>query len=324
MSIGVILHVDNPTLEDAARIAAAAEEAGASWVGLPDAFWWRDTWMLALDAARATRHIRVGPVVTNPFMRHPFHTIAATATLHESSHGRALLGIGAGGSEITDAADVSRRRAGAAIRALVTDLRSAGRGAPLHGPSGRHLSVPLAPPASTSGTAPTVIVAGRGPGVLGAAGAVADAALLWALPARELPGAVSTVRAAANGRPAPPEIIWAPLVDHTGDARDQTAYAVVNSSPESHRAWGLDAHDVAQIRRVAVGEGNRAASRLVPEHVADEFVLAGNDPITAGAIIARIGAAGVAVRADSAHAVAARVAWARRALEAAASSEPAH
>ena len=51
MSVGVISHLHNPTLDDAAELAWAAEAAGADWLGLPDAFWWRDTWLLAATAA---------------------------------------------------------------------------------------------------------------------------------------------------------------------------------------------------------------------------------------------------------------------------------
>ncbi|MDI2099376.1 LLM class flavin-dependent oxidoreductase [Ruicaihuangia caeni] len=311
MTIGVILHVDNPALDDAVQIALAAEDAGATWIGLPDAFWWRDTWMMALEVARATRRIAVGPLVTNPFMRHRFHTISALATLHEASDGRAMLGLGAGGSEITDAAGISRGGAGPAIADLVRGMRAAASGAPLHEPSKRHLSVPFT-------SAPRVIVAGRGRGVLRAAGAVADAALLWALPARELSAAVGTVRDAARARDAEPAVIWAPLVDHTGDAREQTAYAVVNSSQESHRAWGLDADAVAELRSIAVAEGNRVASRLVPGSIAKEIVVPGDDPNRAAQLAAGIGANEIAVRADSADGVGARVDWARRALLAAA------
>ena len=37
--VGVIGHLANPSMRDAARLARASEEAGAAWLGLADAFW---------------------------------------------------------------------------------------------------------------------------------------------------------------------------------------------------------------------------------------------------------------------------------------------
>src|SRR3984893_10211530 len=111
MSVGVISHLANPGFADVRRLAVAAERAGADWLGLPDAFWWRDTWLLLAEAARVTERLEIGPLVTNPYIRHPFHTVAALASLQDLAGKRACVGIGAGGSEISGAAGISRRDA---------------------------------------------------------------------------------------------------------------------------------------------------------------------------------------------------------------------
>ena len=41
----LIGHIANPTLGESTGLAAAAELAGARWIGFADAFWWRDVWM---------------------------------------------------------------------------------------------------------------------------------------------------------------------------------------------------------------------------------------------------------------------------------------
>ena len=114
--IGVLLHIDNPTIADVEDVARAAEVAGADFLGLPDAFWWRDTWVLAARAAAATTRLDVGPFVTNPYTRHPFQTVASLATLQELAGGRVQIAIGAGGSELSAAAGIDRGDAATRIR----------------------------------------------------------------------------------------------------------------------------------------------------------------------------------------------------------------
>src|SRR3982074_901916 len=102
MPVGVICHLHNVGFEDVRALAVAAESAGADWLGVPDAFWWRDTWMLLAEAARTTTRIEIGPMITNPYLRHPFHTVAAVATLQDlAGSRRVFVGIGAGGSELS-------------------------------------------------------------------------------------------------------------------------------------------------------------------------------------------------------------------------------
>src|SRR5207248_115622 len=99
--------------------------------------WWRDAWMLLAEAARATQRIEIGPMVTNPYLRHPFHTVAAVATLQELAGERVFVGIAAGGSEVSGAAGISRRDAPERIRGLAGLLRRVAAGAPLDSDSGR-------------------------------------------------------------------------------------------------------------------------------------------------------------------------------------------
>ena len=100
MTVGVIAHIDNPSLDEVRQLACTAEQAGADWLGVADAFWWRDTWLLLAEAARATARIRLGPLVTNPYLRHPFVTVSALASLQDLAGPRVFAGLGAGGSAI--------------------------------------------------------------------------------------------------------------------------------------------------------------------------------------------------------------------------------
>jgi hypothetical protein len=314
VSIGVLLHVNNPTFADVEAVARAAEEAGADFVGLPDAFWWRDVWVLAARAAAVTTRTAVGPFVTNPYIRHPFQTLASLATLQDIAGDRVRLGLGAGGSELTAAAHIDRGDAATRIRNLARLVRAVAAGGPLDAATGRRLDVPLRP-------AP-IVVAGRADGVLRAGGAVGDAVLLWAIPHPDLLRSADVVAAgAARRRSAPgtvPELIWAPVVDHDGfgSSRGSIAYSVLNSHSGLHERWGLSPADIEHLREVLVSEGNTAASALVPEHVVPDLVLSAIDIDRAAALASAIGATSMAVRADSPASVAGAVGWARRVLSA--------
>ena len=78
------------------RLAQIAEDAGVDRLGISDVIFYPDTYELQALCASATKRIKIGSIVTNPFTRHPAVTAAAVSTLDEISDGRAFLGIGAG------------------------------------------------------------------------------------------------------------------------------------------------------------------------------------------------------------------------------------
>jgi 5,10-methylenetetrahydromethanopterin reductase len=310
--VGVISHLHNLSFAQARDLARAAEAAGADWLGLPDAFWWRDTWMLLAEAARVTEHIEIGPLVTNPYLRHPFYTVAAVASLQDLAGERVFVGLGAGGSEVSGAAGVSRNDAPARVGALATLLRTAAReGQLLDSASGRALEVPLKP-------AP-VLIAGRARGMLAAAGRWADRALLWAVPTSDLERSAAIVEQAAHaaGRPQP-EVVWAPLVDHGGQSRQRVqtiaAYSVLNSSKEVQARWGLDRSTIDKMRERLVGGGAAAAKNMVPGSALDDLIIQDPTPAHVKATARRLGATAVAVPAFTIDEVGERVRWAREVL----------
>jgi 5,10-methylenetetrahydromethanopterin reductase len=320
MTVGLITHFDNPSLADVTGLARAAEAAGADWLGLPDAFWWRDTWILAAEAARVTRRLAVGPVVTNPYIRHPFATLAAVATLQDLAGPRVILGLGAGGSEIAGAANISRADAPERTVELAGLIRRVAAGQPLDAKSGRSLEVPLAPV--------RLLIGGRGARMLRAAGEVADEALLWAVPGSELNRTVDLVH--QGGARRPPElpdvgITWAPLVER-GPAsrallRRAAAYAVLNNRAETRERWRVSDDLVSRVRQLLVAGDTEAAERLVPDAVAED--LSAPRDVAAAANVAReIGASGIALAAIDTDEVEEQVNWARSVLAAVAEPLP--
>lgn len=304
--VGVINHVANPDVEQAVGLAQAAEGAGARWIGVADAFWWRDVWMLLGEVAAATERIEIGPAMTNPYMRHRFHTASALATLQEMAPGRVFCGIAAGGSEVTAAAGISRLDASARAEELVAFLREVAATGALDDTSGRGLDVNLDPV--------PILMAGRGDQMLRAAGATADRVLLWAIPASDLERSVSVVRAGASLRSQPPELIWAPLVRHD-DAPQASimhvaVYASLNTAAAVRQEWELDDARGAAIREELVRGDLAAASALVPHAALSDLAFEDPAPAPIAAIARNLGVSSLAVPGFDPATVSGHINWA--------------
>ena len=304
--VGVINHVPNPDVDQAVALARAAEGAGAGWIGVADAFWWRDVWMLLGAVAQATKRIEVGPAMTNPYMRHRFHTASALATLQEMAPDRVLCGVSAGGSEVTAAARISRRDAAARVAELAAFLREVAAGGTLDAASGRGLDVDLGPV--------PILIAGRGDQMLRTAGATADRVLLWAIPASDLERSASIIHDGAARRPRPPELIWAPLVRHrdapSASIQHVAVYASLNTIAEVRHGWGLDDARVEAVRAQLVRGDVAAAGALVPPAALEDLVFEDPDPAPIAAIARSLGVSSLAVPGFGPATVGDHVRWA--------------
>ena len=309
---GVIGHIANPTLDQSVALAREAEVAGADWIGFADAFWWRDVWMALARVAAETSTIEIGPAMTNAYLRHPFHTVSALATLQELAPDRTFVGVTAGGSEVTVAAGRSRADAPERVRELVELVRSAADGAPLDPTSGRSLDVPLAPV--------PVLMAARGDRMLRTAGAIADRVLLWAIPDSDLERSVEVILAGADGRDDAPELVWAPLAEHDEALRASilhvAVYASLNTRSSVRRTWGLDDALVDEIRSTLVAGGTAAAVSLVPPAALDDLLVRELDPPAVADRARALGVTSIAVPGYSTETVSAHLRWAA-AIEAA-------
>lgn len=289
--VGVISHVPNPDASQVVGLAQAAERAGARWIGLADAFWWRDVWLLLGQVAAATKRIELGPAMTNPYLRHRFHVASALGTLQELAPGRVFCGIAAGGSEVTAAAGISRRDAAATVTELVTFLRGVADSGTLDEASGRGLDVDL--------DSVPILMAGRGDQMMRAAGALADRVLLWAIPASDLRRCVSIIRGAAAHRPRQPELIWTPLVRHhnapMASILHVAIYASLNTAVPVRAAWGLDDRRVEAMRAQLVRGETAEAGALVPSAALEDLIIESPDPAPIAATARELGVSSLAV-----------------------------
>jgi 5,10-methylenetetrahydromethanopterin reductase len=84
------------TANEAVDLARIAEEAGFDRLGVSDVVFWPDCFVLMGIISQHTSRIHLGPMVTNPYSRHPAVLAAMMATLQDASDGRAFLGLGVG------------------------------------------------------------------------------------------------------------------------------------------------------------------------------------------------------------------------------------
>jgi 5,10-methylenetetrahydromethanopterin reductase len=103
-------------------IAKQVEDLGFIHFWYPDEKFFRDCYIGLCLVAQNTRHIALGPCVTDPYSRHPIMTAAAIASLAEVAPNRTWLGIGAGGRGF-QAMGVERDRPALAIRDAVCIIR---------------------------------------------------------------------------------------------------------------------------------------------------------------------------------------------------------
>ena len=158
-----------------------AEELGFDYAWTPDQTFYRDPYVMLALAAQETEVIGLGIGVVNPYTRHPAMTARAIATLHEAAPGRITLGIGAGnrqellapiGIDFSD--DAARcREAVEIIRRLLTGERTSYEG--------RHYVIRDVELLTAEASGVRLYIGGRGPGVLRAAGEVADGVIIGGL-----------------------------------------------------------------------------------------------------------------------------------------------
>jgi 5,10-methylenetetrahydromethanopterin reductase len=174
--LGVALPLDRPVREvlDAAE---AAEGLGFGSVWVSDDRLQRDPFSVLAALALRTHRVSLGPGVTNPYTRHPALLASAVATLDELSRGRAVLGLGAGGTSHAmlaverTAPAATLRQAILLVRTLLSGGEATARGPVVRADRARLDFQPVRP------TVP-IYVGGRGPRVLALAGELADGVIV--------------------------------------------------------------------------------------------------------------------------------------------------
>jgi 5,10-methylenetetrahydromethanopterin reductase len=295
VELGVALPLREP-LEQLLKTARLAEELGCAFLWATDDRLQKDVFSVLAAIATQTRRLRLGPGVTNPYSRHPALIAAGVATLDELSAGRAVLGIGAGGTNHgalgirRDAPAVALREAIGLIRGLLAGHEVTINGRIVHATKARLDFAPI-----RAGV--PIYIGSRGPRVLELAGELADGVIVGNVATSEgWRYAMDRIASGAEraGRTLSDLLLTAwvylAVADKRSDAleavRPLVATSLVTSRPILHElgielpirfaeamegmGWSLEADAVER------------AGRLVPDETLARFAVAGT-PADCGA-----------------------------------------
>ena len=174
-------------LEELVRLVKIAEDVGFEYAWITDHYNNKNVYeTLALIAAN-TETIKMGPGVTNPYVRSPAISASAIATIDEISNGRATFGIGPGDKATFDALGIAWDKPVSTIKAAIADINTllAGEkteaGAALGGAKKVQDAIPI-------------YMGAQGPKMLETAGEIADGVLINASNPKDYEAAMPMIK----------------------------------------------------------------------------------------------------------------------------------
>jgi 5,10-methylenetetrahydromethanopterin reductase len=284
---GLLGHISGNAGFDRLRQAVAiCEEGGMDSFWVADQRWMRDVYVTLTDLAARTQRVLLGTRVTDPYVRHPGLTAVAMASLDEASGGRAILGIGAGGSGFRQMG-IERRQPAIAVREAIELIRLLWAGGPVEY-SGRLVSWERGEIEFLCRPAIPVVIAARGPRLLALAGELAQGAIVasgvsaggvaWA---RELIAKGERRAGRAEGSTELLHMTYVSIDRDRRAAREAVKLGIVGAVGGSHpgydflRANGLEIpQDLFDYLESGARDSRRVAE-LIPDSFVDKLAIAG-------------------------------------------------
>jgi len=264
-------------IRDVVRWAQLAETLGFDDLWYCQDLLQRDAWVALTAVASATKRIRIGTCIANPFSSSPAELAMRAASLQEYSAGRFVLGIGPGDPPVLDRVGLRQRRPLTGLRESVGVLRALLRGdaAALDGAmfggwtrdTRLRFPIPAAPI--------PIYIGGQGPKVLEFMGEAADGALPIVFPPEAIDGVMKHVRAGAAraGRSLDgfdlAACVWWSIGETPAQAQEALRPLIAYYGPslraETLAPIGLAPADFEQIRAaLASGDARRAEALVTP------------------------------------------------------------
>lgn len=269
---------DVPVAE-VAEVARLADEAGYDYFLVPDEGLTRDVFVALTAVAMATKRIKFGPAIANPYTRHPIASATAMASLDELSGGRAFMGYGIGGSLVLGPLGYKIERPLRIIREAIEITRLLYSGEPVNyqGDFFTCNDVRL-----RFGVRPIPIYfAARGSQMLRLGGELCDGQFLSGKAKFDLTRTLDDIHTGAAKSGRKPKIFYAVHVAFEPwmiqDIKANYTYMIVDSPEHVQRQLGLSEADVEEIRSVMIREGIRGAARLITDELLQHFIVMGDN-----------------------------------------------
>lgn len=265
-------------LEHLVRTVQLAEELGYSHCYVGDQGFSRDVYVTLTILAASTKHIRLGPGVTQPYTRHPVATAVAIASLDEFSNGRAFLGIGAGGTRVLEPMRLRRTHPLAVCRETAQIARLLWKGEVVNY-QGKYFQVTGAHVEFPCRADIELHWAARGSRMLELGGELADVVMLHGIPQFDLADAVASVQRGANKIGRQIHLQYAVSLAYDDPSRQsiraRTAVRLLDSTDKVRNKLGVTPELIRELRRVVMIEGAQVAAHLVGDDVLRHYVLEG-------------------------------------------------
>lgn len=279
---------------EAVDLARMTEELGLHDVWVTEDYCERGAFALAGAIAAATRRVRIGIGVVNPWTRHPMLLAMEFAALDELSAGRAVLGLGASNSRwMTEQLGIPFDRPIGRLRDSVQILRTALAGESVDH-DGANFRVHARLGFTPTRPRPPIVLGVKGKQALAMAADCADGLLLSILSS---PAYVEWVREQVGPRHELSAYVAVSAGDDPATARDQVRptvarYLGVHGDQAITRVAGLDPERAAAFRQGWVDGTPRVD--LVDDALLDTFAVTGSLD-GAGDALARFASAGLDV-----------------------------
>lgn len=278
MRFGIRFNSDSGDIRAVVRRAQLAEELGFDDVWYCHDLMKRDAWVTLTAIAAATRRVRVGTCIVNPFSASPAEIAMAAASLQEYSQGRFVLGIGPGDPPYLGWIGQAQARPRAGLAAAVRLLRRLLAGEPAGDLAGAELpgwdaTARLRMPLPAQPV--PIYVGGQGPRVLELMGELGDGGLPILFPPETADFVAERVRAGAARAGRSLEgfdlaaCVWWSVAESRREAEDALRYLTAYYGPslraETLAPIGLSPDDFAPVRAAwRSGDMQRAMSLLTP------------------------------------------------------------
>ena len=174
-------------LDELVKLVKLAEDVGFEYAWITDHYNNKNVYETLALIASETETIKMGPGVTNPYVRSPAISASAIATIDEISEGRATFGIGPGDKATFDALGIAWEKPVSTIKAAIADINTllAGgkteAGAALGGAKAVQEHIPI-------------YMGAQGPKMLETAGEIADGVLINASNPKDYEAAMPMIK----------------------------------------------------------------------------------------------------------------------------------